>query len=74
MSLSKKEAEHDAISNNMQNEVIKIASKTIGHPLGEGLVKKVRQSRWSFMGLEMMIDTVNSIEVWEIESYLAKLD
>jgi hypothetical protein len=74
MSFFKKGDDQDALSRNMQDEVIKIAVKRLGHSLSEELMAKVRQKKWSYMGLEMMIDTVKSIEVSEIESYLAKLD
>jgi hypothetical protein len=58
----------------MQDEVIRIAETRLGHSLSEELIAKVRQKKWSYMGLEMIIDTVKGIEVSEIERYLAKLD
>ncbi len=63
-----------ALSRNMQNEVIKIASERLGYPLPDELMTKVRQDKWSYMGLEMMIDTVRAIEKSEITYYLSKLD
>lgn len=65
---------HDALSRNMQDEVIKIASERLGYPLPNELTAKVRQHKWSYMGLEMMIDTVKAIEISEITNYLSKLD
>lgn len=64
----------DKLSQNMQDEVIKIAEKRLGKRLSDTLTAKVRQTKSSYMGLEMIIDTVKSIEVGEIENYLAKLD
>lgn len=64
----------DALSRNMQDEVIKIASDRLGYPLTDELIAKVRQRKWGYMGLEMMIDTVRAIEISEITSYLSKLD
>ena len=74
MSFFKKRHDQDTLSRSMQDEVIKIATARLGHSLSEELIAKVRQKKWSYMGLEMIIDTVKSIEVSQIESYLAKLD
>lgn len=74
MSFFKKKNKQDALSINMQDEVIKIASTRLGHSLSEDLIAKVREKKWSYMGLEMMIDTVRTIESSEIENYLSKLD
>ncbi|HEV2480595.1 MAG TPA: hypothetical protein VGS79_13055 [Puia sp.] len=63
----------DPLSRNMQDEVIKIASERLGYPLPANLVAKVRQPNWSYMGLEMMIDSVREIEKSEILTYLSKL-
>jgi hypothetical protein len=64
----------DPLTRNMQNEVIKIASERLGYPLPANLVAKVRQPNWSYMGLEMMIESVREIEKSEILTYLSKLD
>ena len=74
MSFFKKKDDQDILARNMQDEVIKIASTRLGHSLPQELIGKVRQKKWSYMGLEMIIDTVKSIEVAKIETYLAKLD
>jgi hypothetical protein len=58
----------------MQDEVIKIAEKRLCRPLVNDIKEKVCQNRWSYMGLEMMIDTVKDIEFDKIESYLSNLD
>jgi hypothetical protein len=74
MSLPHNHNQPDKLSQNMQDEVIKIAEKRLGKRLSDILTAKVRQTKWSYMGLEMIIDTVKSIEVGEIENYLTKLD
>ena len=74
MSFFKKKEDQDALALSMQNAVIKIASERFGHPLSKDLLAKVRQKKWSYMGLEMIIDTVNSIEISKIENYLSRLD
>ena len=66
--------EADTLSQNMQNEVIKIATERVGRPLSKSLVAKVRQNKWSYRGLEMMMDAVKSLDVNEIENYLSHLD
>lgn len=43
-------------------------------PLSSYIIEKVRQNKWSYMGLEFMIDSVKSLEVNEIEDYLSNLD
>ncbi len=57
----------------MQNEVVKIAEARLGRPLAKEVLSKVRENRWGYMGLEMMIDTVTTIEVSKIEEYLSNL-
>lgn len=64
----------DALTRGMQNEVIKICSDRLGYPLPVELIAKVRQNKWSYMGLEMIIDTVRTIEISEIKNYVSKLD
>lgn len=64
----------DSLSRKMKNEVIKIASKRLGHSLSDDLIAKVRQKKWSYMGLEMVIDSVRTLDESEIENYLSKLE
>ncbi|WP_343304642.1 hypothetical protein AAHN97_24020 [Chitinophaga niabensis] len=64
----------DALSLSLQDEGIKIASERLGYPLEDELITNVRQQKWSYMGLEMMIDTVKTIEISEITNYLSKFD
>lgn len=66
--------DEDSLSEAMQDEIIKIASQRLGHALSAELITKVRQKKWSYMGLEMIVDTVSNIEVSEIENYLSKLN
>jgi hypothetical protein len=66
--------DQDGLSRNMQDEVISIASERLGYALSDELMAKIRQRKWSYRGLEMMIDTVRAIEKSEITDYLSKLD
>ncbi len=45
----------------MQSEAIKISEQTNGKPLHFRLVVNIRKP-WSYMGLEMIIDTVRTSE------------
>jgi hypothetical protein len=73
MSFDKRQDEVDELTRRMQDEAIKISSKRLGYPLPKLLEDKIRQRKWSYMGLEMIIDTVESIELSELENYLSKL-
>lgn len=74
MNFFKKKDDQDGLSRSMQDEIIKIASERLKHPLSEELISKVRERKWSYLGLEMIIDTVKTIEVSKIKNYLSKLD
>lgn len=63
----------DKLSEAMQNEAIKITSERLGKPLRPELVANIRKP-WSYMGLEMIIDTVRTIELSKLEKYLAALE
>ncbi len=58
----------------MQDEIIKVCSDRLTRPLPKELISKIRNSKWSYMGLEMIIDTVKAIEITELEGYLSRLD
>ncbi len=58
----------------MQNEATKIAEDRLNRPLAKGLKEKICLPRWSYMGLEMIIDTVRTIEIDDLERYLSELD
>jgi hypothetical protein len=64
----------DNLSRNMQNEIIKIASERLGYPLADNLVSKVQQLKWSYTGLEMIMNSVKTIDVFDIENYLLHID
>ena len=74
MTFFKKNDGQDSLSNAMQDEVISVSEERLGHSLSQELICKIRQGGWSYMGLEMMIDTVKTIEVSKIENYLSRLD
>ena len=63
----------DKISIAMQNEIIKISEGRLGRPLDSILIEKIRKP-WGYMGLEMIIDTVRTIEIDGLEQYLAELE
>jgi hypothetical protein len=58
----------------MQEEIINICFQRLGYQLSNDLKEQIRQHKWSCMGLEMIIDTVKSIEISQIEAYLSKLE
>lgn len=64
----------DNLSAAMQNEVIRIAEERLGRALAERLKEKIRLPNWSYRGLEMIIDTVRTIEINDLERYLSELD
>ena len=70
---SPKRNEPDALSRNMQIKAISIASERLGRPLTQELIDKIRHPGWSYMGHEMIIDTVSTIEASEIEGYISRL-
>jgi hypothetical protein len=73
-SIQRHSDDQDGLSRSMQDEVISIASERLGYSLSDDLMAKIRQRKWSYTGLEMMIDTVRAIEKSEITNYLSKLD
>lgn len=63
----------DGVTTGMQDEIIKIATLRLGHPLSPEIISLLRINRWGYMGLESIMDTVKSLEVNEIEEYLSRL-
>lgn len=63
----------DGVTSSLQDEIIRIATLRLGHPLSPELISMVRINRWGYMGLESIIDTIKFIEVDEIENYLSGL-
>ena len=64
----------DKLTIAMQEEAILVVERRLNRPLGNNLKGKIRLNRWSYMGLEMIIDTVKTIEEGAIEQYLENLD
>jgi hypothetical protein len=63
----------DELSIAMQNEVVKIAEERLQKRLPFNLVENIRKP-WSYKGLEMIIDTVRTIDLRDLENYLTNLD
>ena len=68
----KKDSE-DSLSRNMKNEIIKIAYKRLRRKLSEDFIANFLQKKWSYMGLEMIMDSLRTLDKDEIETYLSKL-
>ena len=64
----------DKLTVAMQNKAISIVEMRLEKPLAEELKEKLRLKRWSYMGLEMIIDTVETIELTDLERYIRDLD
>ncbi len=58
----------------MQEDAIRIAELRLNRPLPDNLKEKIRLNRWGYMGLEMIIDTVKTIEANNLERYLDNLE
>jgi hypothetical protein len=63
----------DRLSIAMQDEAIRIVEQRLNQPLSSKLKAKIRLPKWSFMGLEMIIDTVRTIDIEDLERYLEDL-
>lgn len=63
----------DTLTVAMQNDAINISEQRIGRPLHPKLLANIRKP-WSYIGLEMIIDTVRTIEINDLEKYLTRLD
>ena len=63
----------DELTIAMQKEAIKIAAQRLGKSLAPALVSNICKP-WSYGGFEMIIDTVRTIEVDELENYLTRLN
>jgi hypothetical protein len=58
----------------MQDEILRVSGLRLGYEVSNELVKNVRDSKWSYMGLEMILDSVKTIDIDQIEIYLSRLD
>jgi hypothetical protein len=74
MNFLKNKDDPDKLSQSMQDEIIKMAEGKLKKRLPDEIIAKVRQKKWSYMGLEMIMDTITNTNPEEIESYLAELD
>ena len=62
----------DKLSLAMQVEAIRIAEQRMGKPLPAKILANLDKS-WSYAGLEMIIDTVRTVEIEDLERYLTAL-
>ena len=62
----------DKIASNMQTCIIETSEKKLGKKLSLATIEKIKKYS-SYIGLEMIIDTVNSIGIEKIEIYLDDL-
>ena len=63
----------DSLSINMQEAIIGLAQEKLQKPLSEEMIFRIRNPRWSYMGLEMIIDSVKQLERQALEDYLQNL-
>jgi hypothetical protein len=63
----------DEITFNMQKKIIVILEDRLEKKLSPQIIEKIRTKYLSYIGLEMIIDTVNSIELKDLEIYLDNL-
>ncbi|WP_264550166.1 hypothetical protein [Flavobacterium sp. N2820] len=62
----------DKVASNMQTYIIETSEKRLGKKLSSEIIEKIKK-HGSYIGLEMIIDTVNSIEIEKLEHYLNDL-
>ena len=74
MDLFKRKIKVDDLRVNMQDEILRVSALRLGHEVSNELVNNVRDSKWSYMGLEMILDSVKTIDIDQIEIYLSQLD
>lgn len=56
-----------------QDKIIQMAEQRLGKPLSMEARDNIFTPNWSGMGLEMIEDTVRTIEIGELEGYLLRL-
>ena len=62
----------DKVASNMQTYIIETSEKRLGKKLSSEIIEKIKK-HGSYIGLEMIIDTVNSIEIEKLEHYINDL-
>ena len=62
----------DKVSSNMQQYIIETSEKRLRKKLSSEIIEKIKKYS-SYIGLEIIIDTVNSIEIEKLEHYLNDL-
>ena len=63
----------DEITFNMQKKIVEISEDRLESKLSPVIIEKIKTKYLSYIGLEMIIDTVNSIPLKELERYLDDL-
>jgi hypothetical protein len=63
----------DDIYKSMQDAAIRIAEERLGRRLPDYLVQNIRFGGWGLIGLEAIIDTVRTVDLYGIEPYLRQL-
>ena len=58
---------YDELTLNMQESAIGIAQRKLSKELPKEMTDKIRENKWSYMGLEMIIDSINAMNQNEIE-------
>ena len=62
----------DKVASNMQTYITETSEKRLGKKLSSEIIEKIKKYG-GYIGLEMIIDTVNSIEIEKLELYLNDL-
>ena len=62
----------DEIILNMQKKIIETSERRLDKKITKEILEKINKYQ-SYIGLEMIIDTVNSIEINKLELYLNDL-
>ena len=64
----------DELSINMQEAIIGLTQKKLQKTLSDEIILRIRNPRWSYIGLEMIIDSVKQLEGQALEDYLQNLE
>jgi hypothetical protein len=63
----------EELSINMQEAIIGLAQDKLQKPLTDEITFRIRNPKWSYMGLKMIIDSVKQLEGKALEDYLQNL-